>query len=449
MLTHALSALATLSLLAISVQADAHHPSVPHATHTITERALAPRATETTSPLPLASMTYAALSDLPYKVNPYAVGVDFQSRSPEWLQHRKYPFPLSRHLRKFRQHSCPSSQCNSTTENADSECQVAFLNTISAADLDAPTTSFLRDRLLSGDVEAAVVAYCTQSGHGTRIIPAGAITGVQYMITDAYVQVVGFVNNTGIGLMSNDTGGELDPHGADQLGNPLGGTVWSSAIPGASNSSVQQVHNWNMFVGSDTFCFKACFNNVTSPDYCENRWDLLGCNYNAPAAYQQNVFEVCKGDVQDPVNTYTGADGKTSTMTTLSDDWNGSLSWTARIPSSSECTTYQSTDLFPATKLGYQAPFLLLSLPLSSNPLTPPSLPQSTGAALATSSLSKSSGSSATASRTTSSAGASNTGSSSAAAAATSSTGGAASLGKTLGAGAVFGAVGLVAVLFF
>lgn len=30
-----------------------------------------------------------------------------------------------------------------------------------------------------GDVEAAVVAYCTKPGHGTRIIPAGAITAAQ------------------------------------------------------------------------------------------------------------------------------------------------------------------------------------------------------------------------------------------------------------------------------
>jgi hypothetical protein len=30
-----------------------------------------------------------------------------------------------------------------------------------------------------GDEEARVVAYCTKPGHGTCIIPGGAITGVQ------------------------------------------------------------------------------------------------------------------------------------------------------------------------------------------------------------------------------------------------------------------------------
>jgi hypothetical protein len=32
---------------------------------------------------------------------------------------------------------------------------------------------------LIGNVEAAVVAYCSQPGHGTRVMPAGTLTGVQ------------------------------------------------------------------------------------------------------------------------------------------------------------------------------------------------------------------------------------------------------------------------------
>jgi hypothetical protein len=35
------------------------------------------------------------------------------------------------------------------------------------------------------------------------------------MRTSAYIQVTGRFNQAGIGLASNDTGGELDPHGAD------------------------------------------------------------------------------------------------------------------------------------------------------------------------------------------------------------------------------------------
>jgi hypothetical protein len=88
---------------------------------------------------------------------------------------------------------------------------------------------------LIGDVEAAVVAYCSKSGHGTRIMPAGTITGAQvsscndftgsdaylyrqqFMRTKAYIQVTGHFNQSGIGLAQNDTGGELDPHGADNV----------------------------------------------------------------------------------------------------------------------------------------------------------------------------------------------------------------------------------------
>ena len=62
------------------------------------------------------------------------------------------------------------------------------------------------------------------------------------------MQVVGFIDNTAIGLASNDTGGELDPHGADLQGNPLGGVVYSNSIPDATNGALTQVNNWNMSV---------------------------------------------------------------------------------------------------------------------------------------------------------------------------------------------------------
>lgn len=35
------------------------------------------------------------------------------------------------------------------------------------------------------------------------------------MRTPDYVQVVGFIDQTQINLQADDTGGELDPHGAD------------------------------------------------------------------------------------------------------------------------------------------------------------------------------------------------------------------------------------------
>jgi hypothetical protein len=42
-----------------------------------------------------------------------------------------------------------------------------------------------------------------------------SLYGQQFMKTSAYIQITGHITQTGVGLMSNDTGGELDPHGAD------------------------------------------------------------------------------------------------------------------------------------------------------------------------------------------------------------------------------------------
>jgi hypothetical protein len=178
-----------------------------------------------------------------------------------------------------------------------------------------------------GDVEAVVVAYCTRPGHGTRLIPPGTLTAVQFIKTPAYIQVTGLFNQTGIGLQASDAGGELDPHGADLAGNPLGGLVFSNNLPPATdNTTIIQVNNWSNFVGGGQFCFKACDNSITSPDYCQNMYDTQGCGFNMPASYRPNEFSVCEGDNQNP----PGGDPV--------------------IPATSSCTTYSSSDLYS----GYQ-----------------------------------------------------------------------------------------------
>jgi hypothetical protein len=60
-----------------------------------------------------------------------------------------------------------------------------------------------------------MIAWCTKPGHGTRLIPAGALTGVQFTKTPDYVQVVGFFDQTQVKMVAGDYGGEMDPHGAD------------------------------------------------------------------------------------------------------------------------------------------------------------------------------------------------------------------------------------------
>ena len=49
-------------------------------------------------------------------------------------------------------------------------------------------------------------SYCTDFGHGTRIMPEGTITSLQFMRTSAYIQVTGQFNQTGVGLDPTDTG---------------------------------------------------------------------------------------------------------------------------------------------------------------------------------------------------------------------------------------------------
>ncbi|BGP47864.1 hypothetical protein JCM10450v2_003729 [Rhodotorula kratochvilovae] len=278
-----------------------------------------------TSPLPLTDYTYS-WGQQPYQVNPYAVG-----RGPQ----------------------SGYNVCNSTTSGADAQCQTLVANNASDFCLwGSPTTDATGT---IGDIEAAVVAYCTNDKWGARVIPAGAITGLQVMHTSQYIQWTGHINLTGLNLMEDDTGGELDPHGADQLGNPLGGLVYSSGLPTGDNSTIEQSISWTNFVGSGVFCMKLC-GPMSSPNYCENKFDLIGCSYNMPAAYEDGVFLECDGDLQDVAGTYTGTDGKTSTWSQPESLAAGTtLPWTPRIPASSNCVTYQSADLFPNSLLGYQA----------------------------------------------------------------------------------------------
>ncbi|GAA6027410.1 hypothetical protein JCM8097_007841 [Rhodosporidiobolus ruineniae] len=278
------------------------------------------------SALPLTEYTYSYGSQ-PYQVNPYASG-----RGPQ----------------------SGYNICNSTTSGADSQCQTLVANNASDFCLwGSPTTN---GSGLIGDVEAAVVAYCTNDQHGARVIPEGSITGLQVLRTSGYIEWLGHINLTALNLMANDTGGELDPHGADLAGNPLGGLVYGTNLPSGDNTTYKQAIEWNNFVGSGVFCLKLCDPTVTSPNYCENKYDLVGCSYNMPGAYEDGVFLDCDADLQEVVGTYTGTDGKTTTWSqpaSLAADY--TMPWTPTIPASSNCKTYQSTDLFPVSLLGYQS----------------------------------------------------------------------------------------------
>lgn len=61
------------------------------------------------------------------------------------------------------------------------------------------------------------------------------------MRTSQYIQIVGYIDQTVLGLQADDTGGEEDPHGSDELGNPLGSLVYSNGLPGGDNTTEEQV----------------------------------------------------------------------------------------------------------------------------------------------------------------------------------------------------------------
>jgi len=238
--------------------------------------------------------------------------------------------------------------CNSTTEGPNSLCQTATVNSLADFCLWGPPVA----NSVVGDTEGESVAWCTQPGRGTRVIPKGAITGVTFVKTPDYVQVTGHINQQFVNLQADDGGGELDPHGADQRGNPLGALVFSNNLPTnkqPGGNNFQQANEWHNFMGSDVFCFKACDpNGPRAADLCQHVFDRIGCEFNAPAAYVDGVFESCDGESQDPPGVYTGADGAITTYKQPAESLGpiSTMPYTARIPKSSNCVAAQSASLY-------------------------------------------------------------------------------------------------------
>ncbi|TBU25060.1 hypothetical protein BD311DRAFT_670515, partial [Dichomitus squalens] len=236
--------------------------------------------------------------------------------------------------------------CNSTTEGPNSLCQTAFINHADDWCVWAPPIP----NSTIGDTEGEEVAWCTKKGRGTRIIPAGAITGLQFMKTPGYLQIVGFIDQTQINIAADDGGGELDPHGADLRGNPLGGLVYSNGFPsnGGNNNSFQQVIEWHNFMGSDQFCFKVCDPaGSNAANLCQHIFDRIGVAYNCPNAAQNGTFESCEGDNQDPPGVYT-TNGQVVTYSQPPESLGPitSLPYTPKIPASSNCVQFASSALF-------------------------------------------------------------------------------------------------------
>lgn len=243
------------------------------------------------------------------------------------------------------------NQCGPKTEGQTSVCQTALINSLDDFCLWAPP----KPNSTIGDTEGEAVAWCTKPGHGARVIPKGALTGVQFMRTPDYVQVVGTIDQTQINIAKDDFGGEMDSHGADRRGNPLGGIFYSNAFPssGGDKNKYEQVIEWHNFMGSNTFCLKACDPaGKNAAKFCEHRFDRIGCEFNAPSkpfASITGTFESCKGENQDFPGVYF-ENGKEKLYEQPPEALGPitSVPYTARIPASSDCVAQPSSLLYAA-----------------------------------------------------------------------------------------------------
>ncbi|KAI0034668.1 hypothetical protein K488DRAFT_68950 [Vararia minispora EC-137] len=151
-----------------------------------------------------------------------------------------------------------------------------------------------------GNTERIEVSWCTQAGYGTRIIPDGSIQGAHFVQTPDYVQVTGWGDLTKLNILKGDAGGELDPHGADGNGNPIGGLVFSSAFTG----TLTQLHEWTNFMSATEFCFRGCKDGSKAPALCQHIYDEMGCMWNMPGNYDVGSFDNCQGDSGEPMGVY-------------------------------------------------------------------------------------------------------------------------------------------------
>ncbi|KAJ7635292.1 hypothetical protein FB45DRAFT_911198 [Roridomyces roridus] len=199
-----------------------------------------------------------------------------------------------------------------TTINQNSMARLLSVNSIDDFCIFAPPSY---DTI--PNTETVEVAWCTVPRNGARVIPDGTFSGVSFLKTPFYVQILGFGDFTKINVAANDAGGELDPHGASGAGNPVGGNVSTTVINGLD----EPIAEWMLFIDNTQFCLRACTNgNATyAPMYmCWHELDEMGCEFNMPGTYnyQGGVYETCDADVAYPPGWYPNVvDGTTSFST--------------------------------------------------------------------------------------------------------------------------------------
>ncbi len=160
----------------------------------------------------------------------------------------------------------------------------------------------------------------------------------------------------------------------------MGGLLYTTFF--STDGSIQQTQYWTesvrilrvqppmltsffRFIGGGIVGMKICDPRGTNPaGYCQHTLDRIGLAYNMPNAAQNGTFEVCDSDLMDVPGVYTsGVQTLSYAQPAESLGPISSVPYTPRIPSSSNCQTYQSTQLFTdfaslatATTAGSAAP---------------------------------------------------------------------------------------------
>jgi hypothetical protein len=235
-----------------------------------------------------------------------------------------------------------------TAINQTSMARLLSINSIDDFCLFAPPTP--QD---IADSETLEVAWCTQQRNNARVIPDGTITGVSFLKTDFYVQLIGYGDLTKLNIPAGDFGGELDPHGAFGDGNPVGGNVTSNIT-----GSDQHFAEWMLYIDFNQFCIRVCTNansTYSAANMCWHELDEMGCEFVMPGNYNVNgTFETCEADVAYPPGWYpTATVNGTPVFSTFAQRFTGTLtdgqvytvgdlatpSAPFTIPSSSNCQT--------------------------------------------------------------------------------------------------------------
>lgn len=206
-----------------------------------------------------------------------------------------------------------------------------------------------------GDTEDREVAWCVQPRNNARVIPDGTFHAVHFVKTPLYWQVQGWGDFTKLNIKAGDQGGELDPHGATGLGNPVGGNVTTNATGADVN-----YEEWMNYMSFQQFCIRICIaesDNVTAALQCQHTLDEMGCNWVMPGDYTNGTFTECEADAAYPpgiyvkngvtstfaqryTGTYTDKEKKKTGLFTVGQTVTPSSAMS--VPASSKCTTYST-----------------------------------------------------------------------------------------------------------